>query len=69
MHGFPSGASVNVWTFCNSCIWVPQLSLVWKDGSENDTVIVGKGSNTQKCCKTKEFVEPEGFFSEEQQAV
>ncbi len=25
-------------------------------------VIVGKGSNTQKCCKTKEFVGPEGFY-------
>ncbi len=23
MHGFPSGASVSVYTFCNSCIWVP----------------------------------------------
>ncbi len=29
---FPSGASVSVWIFCNSCIWVPQLSSVWKDG-------------------------------------
>ncbi len=26
------------------------------------TVIVGKGSNTQKWWKTKEFVGPEGFF-------
>ncbi len=26
------------------------------------TVIVGKGSNTQKGWKTKEFVGPEGFF-------
>ncbi len=25
-----SGASVNVWTFFNSCVWVPQLSSVWK---------------------------------------
>jgi len=46
---FPSGASVSVWIFCNSCKWVPQLSSVWKDGSQNNTVIVGKGSNTQKC--------------------
>ncbi len=59
---FSSGASVSVWTFCNSWIWVPQLSSVWKDGSQNHTVIVGKGSNTQKCWKTKEFVGAEGFF-------
>ncbi len=48
MHAFPSGASVSVWIFCNSCIWVPQLSSVWNDGSQNHTVIVEKGSNTQK---------------------
>ncbi len=29
----PSWASVNVFTFCNSCVWVPQLPSVWKDGS------------------------------------
>ncbi len=38
------------------------LSSVWKDGSQNHTVIAGKGSNTQKSWKTKEFVGPEGFF-------
>ncbi len=56
MHGFLSGAYifwVSVWIFCNSCKWVPQLSSVWKDGSQNHTVIVGKGSNTQKYWKTK----------------
>ncbi len=58
----PSGASVSVWTFCNSCIWVPPLSSVWKDGSQNHTVIVGKGSNAQKCWKTKDFLGPERFF-------
>ncbi len=50
---FPSGASVSVLIFCNSCKWVPQLSSVWKDGSQNHTVIVGKGSNTQKCWQGK----------------
>ena len=45
---FPSGASVNVWTFFNSCVWVPQLSSVWKDGSQNHSVTAGKGSNIQK---------------------
>ncbi len=25
---FPSGASVNIWTFFNSCVWVPQLKIV-----------------------------------------
>ncbi len=39
-----SGASVNVWSFFNSCVWVPQLSSVWKDGSQNHTVTAGKGS-------------------------
>ncbi len=29
-------------------------------------VIVGKGSNKQKCWKTKDFVGPEIFFSKEQ---
>ncbi len=42
---FLSGASVSIWILCNSCIRVPQLSSVWKDGSQNNTVIVGKGSN------------------------
>jgi len=60
--GFPSGASVSVWIFCNSYKWVHQLSSVRKDGPQNHTVIVGKGSNTQKCWKTKEFVRAEGFF-------
>ncbi len=32
---FPSGASVSVCTFCNSYIWVPQMSSVWKDASQN----------------------------------
>ncbi len=45
---FPSGASVSVWIFCDSCIWVPQLSSVWKDWSQNHTVIVGKGSKYTK---------------------
>ncbi len=44
-----------------SCKWVPQLSSVWKDESQNHSVIV-KGSNTLKCWKTKSFVGPEGFF-------
>jgi len=43
-----SGASVNVWTFFNICVWVPQLSSVWKDGSQNPTVTAGKGS---KICR------------------
>ncbi len=65
---FPSGASVSVWIFCNSCKRVPQLSSVWKDGSQNHTVIVGKGSNTQKRCKTKNLWDLKDF-SKEQQTV
>jgi len=45
---FFSGASVNVWTFFKSCVWVPKLSSVWKDGSQNHSVTAGKGSNMQK---------------------
>ncbi len=37
------------WTFFNSCVWVHQLSSVWKDESQNHTVTAGKGSNMQKC--------------------
>ncbi len=59
---FPSGASVSVWIFCNSCKLVPQLSSVWKDGPQNHSVIVGKDSSTQTCWETKEFVGAEGFF-------
>ncbi len=36
------------WIFFNSCVWVPQLYSVWKDGSQNHTVTAGKGSNIQK---------------------
>ncbi len=43
MHVFPSGASESVWTFWNSWLWVPQLSSVWKDGSQNHTLTVEKG--------------------------
>ena len=59
---FPSGASVNVWTFFNSCVWVPQLSSVWKHRSQNPTVTAGKGSNMQKCLKTDESAGAGGFF-------
>ncbi len=52
----------SIWIFCNICKWVHRLSSVWKVWSQNHTVNVGKGSNTQKCWKTKSFVGPEGFF-------
>ncbi len=52
---FPSGASVNVWTFFNSCVWVHQLSSVWKDGSQNHTVTAGKGSNMQNMLENWRF--------------
>ncbi len=47
---FPSGAFVNVWTFFNNCVcvWVPQLSSVWKYGSQNHTITVVKGSNMKR---------------------
>ncbi len=53
------------WAFAPSVIvavWVLQLSSVWEDGSQNHTVIVEKGSNTQNMLKKTEFVGPEGFF-------
>ncbi len=50
--------------WCKNCIWVYDFSSVWKDGPQNHShkVIVGKGSNTQKCWKTKEFVWAEVFL-------
>ncbi len=50
------------WVFESSVIDAYELSSVWKDVH---TDIVGKGSNTQKCKKTKEFVGAEGFFEEQ----
>ncbi len=41
-------------------IIVPTKSII--DGSQNHTVTVEKGSNTQKCWKTNKFVGAEGFF-------
>ncbi len=50
---FFQSSTVQFWWACANC------SL---RGSQNHTVIVGKGSNRQKYWKTKEFVGPEGFF-------
>ncbi len=58
----PSWASVNVSIFCNSCVWVPQFSSVWNDGSQNHTVNVGKGSNTQKMLENQRMCGAGGFF-------
>ncbi len=44
----PSWASVKVFTLYSSYVLVPQLSSMWKDGSQNHTVTFGKGSNMQK---------------------
>ncbi len=52
----------------NSCVWVPQLSSVWKDGSQNHTVTAGKGSNMQKCWKLQNLQNVEDL-SEEQCSV
>ncbi len=49
----PSWASVNVSTFCNSSVYVPPLSSMWKDESQNHTVTAGKGSNMQKILKNQ----------------
>ncbi len=54
---FPSGASVSIWIFCNSCIWVRQSSSVWKDGSLNHTVQIHKNA-----AKTKNLWELKDFF-------
>ncbi len=51
--------------WCNNCIWVYDFLLGvkrWISKSYSHKVIVGKGSNTQKCWKTKGFVWAEGFF-------
>ncbi len=58
-----SGASVNVWTFFNSCVWVPQSSSMWKDEPQNLYVLyiyilvnIWSGSNKvyQYCPKIKD---------------
>ncbi len=52
------------WVFKSSVI-VAYESLScprWEKMDLKIIVIVGKGSNTQKCCKTKESVGAEGFF-------
>ncbi len=58
MHGF------SFWSISEHLNLLKKLQMspsVVLDGSQNHTVIVGKGSNTQKCWKTKEFVGAEGF--------
>ncbi len=53
------------WTFepfVNSCVWVPQLSSVSKDGSQNHTVTAGKGSNMQNMLENWRFRRNGGFF-------
>ncbi len=37
---------------CNTCVWVPQLSWVWKYGNQNHTVPAGKGSKDAGKLKT-----------------
>ncbi len=49
-------------SFCNSCVWVLQLSSVWKYGSHNHTVTFGKVKVCRRCWKNKECAEAGGFF-------
>ncbi len=60
---FPSGASVSVWTLCNSCIWVPQLSSVWKDVSQKHTVILERVQNQRICGTWMIFLKNSGQFN------
>ncbi len=59
---FPSGASVNVFTFYNSGVWVLQFSSEWKDGSQNHKSLLDRCQICRRCWKTKEFVGLGGFF-------
>lgn len=44
---------------CNSCVWISQLSLMWKDSSSNHTITAGKKTNMQgilekqRLCRTR----------------
>ncbi len=64
----PSWASVQVFIFCNSYAWVPQLSSVLKDGFQNHTVSVGKGFKYADDVGKPKNVQQLEDFSEEQQA-
>ncbi len=61
MHRVFFWSTIECLNLFNSCVWVHQLSSVWKDGSQNHTVTAGKGSNMQKCWKTAESTERGGF--------
>ncbi len=59
---FPSGASVNVFAFYNSCVWVLQFSSEWKDGSQNHKSLLIRGQICRRCWKTKDCAGLGGFF-------
>ncbi len=62
MRRVSSGASVNVWTFFNSCVWVPQLSSVWKDGSKIIQSLLEWVQICKICWKTEASAGHGGFF-------
>ncbi len=51
---FPSGASVSVWSFCDSCIWVLNVK------RSQIIKLLERVQICKKCCKR--FVGPEWFF-------
>ncbi len=63
-----SGASVSVWIFCNSCKWVPQLSLVWKMDLKIIQSLLEKVQIHKNAGKPNHLWDLEDF-SEEQQEV
>ncbi len=56
LHVFPFFKALQAQIACFSFI---RAIMILNDKKQG---IVGKGSNTQICWKTKEFVGPEGFF-------
>ncbi len=58
--------SISIFTFCNSYVWVPQLSLEWKDGSKNH---YRKGVKYAEDAGKPKNVEDLDILSEEQQSV
>lgn len=57
-----SWASVNDFTFCNSCEWVPQLSSVWKDISQKHYCWKGLKYAEAARKSNKKCAGPKGFF-------
>ncbi len=62
MHRISFWSITECFNLFNSCVWVPQLSSVWKDGSQNHTVTAVRVQIYKRCWKTEDSAEHGGFF-------